>query len=117
MASPGAIAGIIIGSIIAFLVLLTPLIWITLRRRRTQHAAAGAPNIEIGTHSPQKLEDAKVLSTLPPRLSIESDYVQLHNDSRPTRPQVLQWPVNWGSMQVKGIRNIGGDRESSGQHR
>jgi hypothetical protein len=105
MLSPGAIAGIVIGSIAAacLLVLFYPGSW---KKKST-----------AVSHTPVSYGD-----DFRPTPVTHGDEFQLHNDfhaphdvvviQEPTEYYELGQgePVNWGSMHVKGVRDTRGDR-------
>jgi hypothetical protein len=104
MLSPGAIAGIVIGSVVGLIVFLIVPCWLIYRRQKAQHSAQARLELATG--------DA---------ISIGPNYhaPALELGQQPSSPyqgygELGAEPLNFGSMQVKGIRDVRGDRDREG---
>jgi hypothetical protein len=98
MLSPGAIAGIVIGSIIGLMIVIWLSYRIWYRRTRQQNTyAPGVENLYYPPYSPTLSHPAAELQEWEPQ-----QYVPSHPPDE---------PVNHGSMQVKGIAEVRGGRE------
>jgi hypothetical protein len=103
MLSPGAIAGIVIGSIIGLILLSLPLCCICYRRRlRHSHAVGAAPPWPTLAQPQTELEEWASQPYPAPQQQSGGSY----------DPSVE--PVNFGSMQVKGIADVREGRERDG---
>lgn len=103
MLSPGAIAGIVIGSIGAFLILIILPAWFCLYRRK----ATQVKRPQHGLHAPQHGCNVWDVQQLPH--DFQSAPISL--DPIPHRMELGDGPVNFGSMNVKGIRDMGDQEE------
>lgn len=110
MLSPGAIAGIVIGSIVGLIIFLVVPCFIFYRRRTSANLHSDAPVYPVAPVYPFPQESVEVGP---------DDAISMVG-SAPTHhaPTLISHghdpvydPVNFGSMQVKGIRDVRGDRE------
>lgn len=106
MLSPGAIAGIVIGSLAGLMIFLILPIWYVLRRHRKdkEELRLDEHAVEADIYPDDSLSFSGHGFPLPTLLSqSEGGYGRYDSE-----------PVNFGSMQVKGIRDVRGDREREG---
>ncbi|KAH3903783.1 hypothetical protein HBI56_227110 [Parastagonospora nodorum] len=109
MLSPGAIAGIVIGSIIGLILLSLPLCCICYRRRlRHSHAVGAALPRPTLAQSQAELEEWASQPYPAPQQPWGSQ--QQSGGSYDSSAE----PVNFGSMQVKGIADVREGRERDG---
>lgn len=171
MLSSGAVAGIVIGSLVGLIIFIGVPLYVILRRRKaaaslTQNSGSATPGVKLSTPHPPAVvttqessnegpatkvvapasnvgafvpydshgEPSEMLPIgLSPGASVDSiesfELPQLEQmqsylpHARPTSHEIEissgrynkggsgQEPVNYGSMQVKGIRDVKGDRE------
>lgn len=172
MLSSGAIAGIVIGSLVGLIIFIGVPLYVILRRRKaaaslTQTSGSATPAVNLSTPypsavaAPQKPSNKASATTavapaphaggyvpyashgepsgmapsrLPhggsfdPNVEVKMPQQQTTQSDRPDKPHSFQGmelpssgyhfpagsgqePVNFGSMQVKGIRDVKGDRE------
>ncbi|KAH7409936.1 hypothetical protein DE146DRAFT_330595 [Phaeosphaeria sp. MPI-PUGE-AT-0046c] len=112
MLSPGAIAGIVVGSVVGLIIFVIVPCYL-LRRRRASAGHQSSLIYPVGTVPPELAPgDAISLGSIhhaptlfsgqrPSDNLVEYGYDPVYGDT----------PVNFGSMQVKGIRDVRGDRE------
>ncbi|KAF2028296.1 hypothetical protein EK21DRAFT_90844 [Setomelanomma holmii] len=107
--SAGAIAGIVIGSIVGLILLLAPVFLILARRKRAQRIGQAGPPTDYPLVPRLDFHPSPEEFSVPP---IGSAYPVSYHQQQPS-PYGGEL-VNHGSMQVKGVRNI---EERDGERR